>query len=196
MTRVLLIRHAESLWNAKGLWQGWGDPELSPRGRGQAETLGRELAQRGVSIDVLVASSLRRALETAERVGSHLQVPVLPDPRLRELRVGSWEGKTRSDVERLDAEALSHFDSGDPLARAGGGETLAELAARTRPAVAEHLENAGDGCLALVLHLGVLRTLLPGRKDLANAGYVEVERDELVLDPRQSLTPVPHGRVR
>ena len=84
----LLIRHAESAWNAAGRWQGQADPPLSPLGREQARAVARELAE--AKLDVLLASDLCRALETARRVGApHGLVPT-PDPRLRELDVGRW----------------------------------------------------------------------------------------------------------
>ena len=65
-TSFLLIRHAESTWNAEGRWQGHGDPPLSERGRRQAAGLAHELASEPV--DLLLASDLVRAAETAAGV--------------------------------------------------------------------------------------------------------------------------------
>ena len=184
--RIVLVRHAESEWNAAGRWQGWGDPPLSERGRQQAAALVAELA--GVlSLDALVTSDLARAAETAAALGRGLGLVATPDARLRELRVGRWEGRTRQEIGRFDAAALARFDTGDAQARAGDGETLCELAARVRPAVAWHVGRAPAGCIGLVLHLGVLRTLLPGREDPPNAGWCEVAVDELELDPAAPL---------
>jgi probable phosphoglycerate mutase len=193
--RILFIRHAESEWNARGLWQGWGDPPLSARGVSQAEALAMQLEAHG-RIDALVTSSLARAVQTAEAVAARLGIEVRPDPRLRELGVGSWEGRLRRDIELGDARGLAHFDTGDPHARAGGGETMMELAARARPALAEHLAEVGEGRLALVLHLGVLRTLAPGRGDPANAGYFEVGPEAVELNPAAPLARIPHGKPR
>ena len=66
-TRFVLIRHAESVWNAAGRWQGHADPPLSERGRAQAEALAADLAPLG--IEVLLASDLARAAQTASIVG-------------------------------------------------------------------------------------------------------------------------------
>ena len=63
----LLIRHAESSWNASGRWQGQADPPLSPAGRRQADALAGVLAD--ASLDALLSSDLGRALETV--YGSH-----------------------------------------------------------------------------------------------------------------------------
>ena len=195
MGRLLLIRHAESEWNARGLWQGWGDPPLTRAGHAQAADLAARLEARG-GIHVVVSSSLRRALQTAEPVAAALGLAVAADVRMRELGVGHWEGRTRTEIEQSDPHGLAAFDSGDPGATAGGSESMQTLAARTRPALAEHLGRVGDGDLAVVVHLGVLRTLLPGRPDPPNASYVEVEPHELELDPMAPLPVVPHGGAK
>ena len=62
--RILLARHGETPWNAEGRYQGQEDIALSPVGIGQAEALGRRLAD--VRIDRAVASPLQRARRTAE----------------------------------------------------------------------------------------------------------------------------------
>ena len=58
-TRFLIIRHAESEWNASERWQGHGDPPLSARGREQAQSLAAELA--GENVGALYSSDLARA---------------------------------------------------------------------------------------------------------------------------------------
>src|SRR5258708_25411622 len=62
LTRVLLLRHAQSEWNAEGRWQGWADPPLSAAGAAAAAAAGDHPALDGV--DVAVSSALLRAAET------------------------------------------------------------------------------------------------------------------------------------
>lgn len=171
---ILLVRHAESEWNAAGRWQGHGDPPLSERGRAQARAAAESLA--GSRIEVLVCSDLRRAQETAAALGDALGLAPSPDPRLRELDVGAWEGLSRSEIERRHPEDLAAFDSGDPDARPTGGETLRELAARVGSALAWWVERHPGARLALVTHLGVIR-VLSGVSDLDNAGWCWIESD-------------------
>ncbi len=160
MTELLLIRHAESIWNAAGRWQGHGNPPLSERGREQAATLAREL--RGERVDALVASDLLRAFETASILGRALGVAPHGDARFRELDVGSWTGLSRSEIAERAARELERFDAGDPDVRPGGGETRREIRIRARGAAAE-LGNAYPGArVAIVTHLGVIRALVPG----------------------------------
>lgn len=157
---LLLIRHAESDWNAAGRWQGRGDPGLSPRGRRQARELARRLADEAVG--ALVTSDLRRARETAEVVGGALGLTPGVDPRLRELDVGDWTGLNRSQIEARAAGALRRFEGGDPDARAGGGESRRELERRARAAAASIAASHSGRRVAVVTHLGVIRSLLPG----------------------------------
>jgi broad specificity phosphatase PhoE len=157
-TALLLIRHAESSWNAAGRWQGHGDPPLSDRGRAQSNALARELAQE--TIDVLVSSDLRRAAETALILGEARGLRPELNPRLRELDVGDWGGLTRDQIERTAGDALRRFDAGDLDVRPGGGENLREIEQRACSVVAELVAAHPGRRLAVVTHLGVIRALL------------------------------------
>jgi broad specificity phosphatase PhoE len=157
-TALLLVRHAESSWNAAGRWQGHGNPPLSDRGRAQANALVRELA--GEAIDVLVSSDLRRAVETATILGQARGLRPELNPRLRELDLGDWEGLTRDQIERTAGDVLRRFEAGDLDVRPGGGENLRELEQRAFSAVTELVDAHPGRRLAIVTHLGVIRALL------------------------------------
>lgn len=174
--RFVLIRHAESTWNAAGRWQGHGDPPLSTAGRRQAADLARALE--GEAIDLLVASDLSRAADTAAAIGEELGLAPRVDPRFRELDVGGWTGLTRAQIERRDAERLAGFEAGDPDVRPGGGETRREIRRRVRRAAAALAASNPDRCVAVVTHLGVIRALLPGT-DLENAEWRRALASEL-----------------
>ena len=95
-TRVLLLRHGQSEWNAVGRWQGHADPPLTALGRAQALAASRSLG----TLDAALASDLIRARETAEVVTGQLGVgPVLIDERLRERDAGEWTGLTRAQID-------------------------------------------------------------------------------------------------
>jgi broad specificity phosphatase PhoE len=167
-TTVLLIRHAESTWNASGRWQGQGDPPLSDRGRLQAESLSRDLA--GERIDLLVSSDLSRAVETASIVGAARGLRPMLNAAMRELSIGDWTGLTRAQIETCGAEVLREFERGASDVRPGGGESRREIQLRVRGAI-DRLVAANPGRrLAVVTHLGAIRALLPGI-ELENAGW-------------------------
>jgi len=160
MDTLLCIRHAESTMNAVGLWQGQANPPLSEEGREQAEALGERLA--GESLSVLVASDLRRARETAEIAGRHLGIATRVEPGLRELDVGEWSGLAREEIARRWPEDFARFRAGDLDLRAGGGETRRELRARVVAALSSLQRSYRGEQIAVVTHLGVIRTLSPG----------------------------------
>lgn len=174
--RFVLIRHAQSAWNAAGRWQGHGDPSLSDEGRRQAAGLARALEEQG--IELLVASDLARAAETAAILGAAWGLEPVCDARFRELDVGAWTGLGREEIERRDPALLARFEAGDPDARAGGAESRCEIRRRVRRAAASLADANPDRCVALVTHLGVIRALLPGTR-LANAEWKLARASEL-----------------
>ena len=94
-TRVLLVRHGQSEWNADGRWQGQADPPLTDLGRLQAREAARALG----AVDAVWASDLQRAVETATIIADDLGVgPVVLDPDLRERDAGEFSGLTRPEI--------------------------------------------------------------------------------------------------
>jgi probable phosphoglycerate mutase len=171
-----LVRHAESAWNALGRWQGQADPELSPRGRLQAQALAGALA--GAGIEAIVSSDLRRARETAEALGRALGLEPTHDARLRERDLGAWSGLTRDEIAARWPEELARVRARDPAFRPGGGESLDDVTRRVGEFLRALAARSEPARVALVSHGGVLRTLRPALV-LANAGWVRATLDEL-----------------
>jgi broad specificity phosphatase PhoE len=94
-TRILLVRHGQSTWNALGKWQGRADPPLSPLGQQQAASAAARI---GI-VDAVVASPLVRARQTAEIIADGIGVgPVHTDDRLIETDAGDWTGLTFHEI--------------------------------------------------------------------------------------------------
>lgn len=119
MTRLLLIRHAESEWNAQGRWQGQADPDLSERGQTQA--LAAAAALDG-AIERIVSSDLRRAASTADIIAGALSLgPVERVPGLREIDVGQWSGLTSAEIEERWPGAIERWRRGEDVPHGGEG---------------------------------------------------------------------------
>ncbi len=103
MKTLVLLRHGESEWNAKGLFTGWVDVSLSEGGKQEAITGGRLLAESGIRPDTLHTSVLTRALQTAhlalEEAGL-LWLPVRRSWRLNERHYGALQGKDKAATRR------------------------------------------------------------------------------------------------
>lgn len=152
MTRVLLVRHGQSEWNADGRWQGQADPPLTELGHAQALHAARSL---GV-VDVIVASDLQRAADTAARLSSELGVgPLVLDPDLRERDAGQWSGLTRREIEQAWPGYLDPPE-GSPPRRPPGWEPDEALLARARAALVRIHELVPHGEAIAVTHGGLI----------------------------------------
>ena len=99
MRTLVLLRHGESEWNAKGLFTGWVDVGLSATGAQEAVSGGKLLAQSGLRPAVVHTSVLTRAIQTAnialEEAGL-LWLPVRRSWRLNERHYGALQGKDKA----------------------------------------------------------------------------------------------------
>jgi len=156
---LLLIRHAETVWNASGRLQGQADPPLSDRGKLQCEAVGARL--QGTRIARVVSSDLVRARATAEAIGRHQAVDVELDPRLREVDLGAWEGVTRPELARDWPDLLHAWLQRPSWDLVPGGEGTQAFLSRVTAAAEEILAGAAeDDTVAVVTHIGVVRILL------------------------------------
>ena len=96
-TKLLLIRHGESMANANHEFVGHTDVDLSPKGMLQAEKTA-EFIKENYKIDKVYASDLQRAYKTGKVVSEACGVEIISDPGLREIYAGDWEGRTRDDL--------------------------------------------------------------------------------------------------
>jgi broad specificity phosphatase PhoE len=157
--RWLLVRHGPTARSQAGAYAGWSDVPLSDTGREAARRLARRLA--AVPLALAYTSDLPRARQTLDRLleGRHPLPPVRPDPDLRELHFGAWEG--------LSYAAIAAQDSGSAVLAgeraAPGGESLADLATRLERFGARLRRESppvSDGAVLVVAHGGPLRVLL------------------------------------
>ncbi len=161
---VTFIRHGRSEANEAGLWQGYGDSELSEVGLEQAAALGNRLAEAG--FDLVIASDLKRAVQTAEA----LRVPFEVSPDWRELFIGLWEDRTFLEVDREHPGFWQKaVDQGD-LRFGETGEDFRGFTSRVEAAFDDLVTRVGEGRVAVVTHGGVIDAIvarylgrIPGR---------------------------------
>jgi broad specificity phosphatase PhoE len=149
-TRVLLVRHGQTTWNAQGRWQGQLESPLSALGRRQAAEASKAVG----ALDAIVASDLMRAADTAAIIAELVGVgPVQVDARLRERDVGEWQGLTRREIEARFPGDL------DAWRTPPGFEHDDDVASRATAALTDlHAVHPGATVLA-VTHGGVIRAL-------------------------------------
>ena len=155
---IYFFRHGETFWNLEGRYQGQLNSDLTPRGIEQIELAAAEFSKNEVldgPIKVYV-SPLGRAQQTARILAEHIDCELLTDHRLREVSVGSWDGKTGEEIRREnphitlpDNPYFWHFRSPD-------GETLAQAKERAR----SFLEDMEGKRICVVAHGMIGRVLM------------------------------------
>jgi broad specificity phosphatase PhoE len=186
---IYLCRHGETFHNREGRLQGRSESDLTPLGRAQAVAMGEllfDLVGREPPADWrIVASPLRRALNTAETIGARLGLPVAIDERLVEIDVGEWSNRLREEVRGENP----HLHGDDAWGfHAPGGETYEGMMARLTAWLAEQAAEP-ERRLIVVSH-GVAGRLLRG----AYAGLPKAET--LAQDiPQDAVYRLMAGRI-
>jgi probable phosphoglycerate mutase len=157
LTRVVAVRHGETVWNAEMRMQGQLDTALSARGRWQARRAAEALADEG--IEAIFASDLERAYDTAQALATRIGLPITRDSGLRERGFGVFQGHLYAEIDaRWPAEA-ARWRRHDPDFGPEGGETLREFSARAVAACARIAAAQPGRTIAIVTHGGVLDCL-------------------------------------
>lgn len=136
MTEIWLVRHGQTDWNLKGIYQGQSDIPLNETGVNQAMQLARSLADKGFK--AIYSSDLSRARQTAEIIAREIGIPVSVDKRLREINQGEWEGKTIEYVQETYKPDFSRNPKYITTPRARGAESLAQVITRMVEAANEY----------------------------------------------------------
>jgi probable phosphoglycerate mutase len=182
-TRILLVRHGETDWNATGRLQGQSDTPLNATGHEQARRAAQRLACE--PLRALYSSDLARALQTATIIGQTLGLTVLTSPRLRERQYGAWEGLTAAEIQARYPEQFAVWRSRSLDFAPPQGETrtqlltraLAELNTIARRHVGEMAVVVTHGGLCYVLISYFLECLDGDRREFtfANASIHTLE---------------------
>lgn len=171
---VVLVRHAESIWNAESRWQGQTDVPLSDRGRGEAAALGARLGT--LTFDRRIVSDLARTGATAAAIGGTFE----RDPAWREIDLGRWGGLLHTEVQEQFPDELRAMIEGRDVAL-GGGESVPGFEARANRALGALIAAGREDERALVVtHGGVIRAIVMhllgvrGRRVLIGAGNTSI----------------------
>jgi 2,3-bisphosphoglycerate-dependent phosphoglycerate mutase len=133
---LVLVRHGQSEWNAKNLFTGWKNPDLTPLGIDEARRAGHELRKLDLLFSVGFTSSLLRAQHTLQLIFEELgqsNVPTVKDRALNERHYGDLSGLNKDEArEKWGEEQVRlwrrSYDVPPP-----GGESLKDTVARVVP---------------------------------------------------------------
>jgi len=177
--QLIVLRHGESKWNARGVWTGTRNVDLTDKGTHEAELMGEQC--RGMHVDVAFISQQVRTLETLHGVlkgmGHHLHVPYHISGAINERDYGIYTGKNKWHIEQEIGEGRFEairrgWDTPIPE-----GETLKQVYARSVPfyqqtVVPLLLEGKN---VMIIAHGNSIRSLMKYIESISDAKVVNLE---------------------
>jgi 2,3-bisphosphoglycerate-dependent phosphoglycerate mutase len=162
---LVLVRHGQSEWNAKNLFTGWRDPDLTEKGVEEAVQAGNTLKQAGYNFDIAFTSDLQRAQKTCALILTALELSaleVVQNQALNERDYGDLAGLNKDDARKKWGDEQVHiwrrsYDIPPP-----GGESLKDTADRVLPYYETSIKSrllAGETVL-VAAHGNSLRALV------------------------------------
>ncbi len=158
MTRLILIRHGQTVWNKIGRYQGQANIELSELGQQQAIQLGKWFPY--TDAKAVYASSLKRAMDTGRAVADKLGLEVVGCDELREISFGDWEGLTYDEIHAGWPEEHEGLFGRPDLTICPHGEGFARVQARAVAKLQKLLKKHEGETFVIAAHGGVNRTIL------------------------------------
>tara|TARA_Y100000748_G_scaffold296595_1_gene289604 strand:- start:385 stop:1011 length:627 start_codon:yes stop_codon:yes gene_type:complete len=177
---LVLVRHGQSEWNAKNLFTGWKNPDLTSDGKKEAINAGSLIKERNIQFSMMFTSALKRAQITGQIVLDAIEqsdIEVIKDEALNERDYGDLSGLNKDDARKEWGEEQVHiwrrsFDVPPP-----GGESLKDTAERVLPFFnSSILPKIIEGKNILVAaHGNSLRSLVMQLDDLSKEEVVALE---------------------
>ncbi len=186
-TRICLVRHGETEWNAERRIQGQIDIGLNETGLRQAAAAGRWLKAAGIM--ALYSSDLKRARSTAEAIGGALALVPTLVPEMRERRYGVFEGLTYAEAHLRFPEGYAAFEGRNADYNFENGESLREMYARVTGKLQEIAAAHAGQNVVIVLHGGVLDII----NRFVRGSGLEAQRDFLIPNAGLNWITVADG---
>lgn len=169
--KIYLTRHGQTKWNLEGRLQGQLDSSLNETGKSQAIKLGEKLYN--TNIDLIISSSLNRALDTAKLIRSDRNIEIIEDENLKEINFGIWQGKTIDEIKENYNKEYNNFwgnaEDYDPNSIAKEdtiGETFESLITRVGLSIDNILRKYKDKDILVVTHGVTLKAIYAYVKSL------------------------------
>lgn len=181
MTTLILVRHGQTEWNRIERFRGTADIPLNTTGLVQAEATGQRVAAKWVPTAVY-SSPLSRAINTAEAVARHFDLPVQVHPGLADIDYGVWQGLTAAEARQRWPEMIDTWYNRPHLAHIPDGGTLDELRQRAMETVKELAADHARETIVLVGHTVINRIILLAVLGLGNDRFWHIRQDTCAIN--------------
>ena len=162
--KIYSTRHGQTSYNKQEIILGTTDIELDETGEQQAKALAERIAELG-TIDIIIASPMKRAQKTARAVAERCGLDIVTEERFREWDYGSYEGKSRF------TEGFAENKVNFAVRMGKSGESLLQLTHRVYSALDDIIAEYGDRTVLLVTHGGVCRVIETYFNDMTNEQF-------------------------
>jgi len=174
MTKLILARHGETVWNVEKIYRGRTDVNLDEVGIKQAELLGKYLSN--WELEAIYSSPLRRALDTADIIAHYQKIGVHIVDGLIDFDYGEWQSLPEQEVKRLYPALLNEWHYNPHKVVMPGGESLEDVSKRAIEVVNDVLSKY-QGSVVLVSHRVVNKVLICSLLGLDNSHFWNINQD-------------------
>lgn len=171
--KLYVARHGQTVWNVRDKVCGITDVELTEEGKAQAKILAEKVS--ACKVDVILASPLKRAQQTANIIAERNSLPVITEPQLIEQNYGIYEGVDRHSEGFLSNKRQFAF-------RYPGGESMMQVAYRIYGLIDRVKAQYSGKNVLLVTHGGVCRVIRTYFTDMTNDQYFNYSAENCQLE--------------
>lgn len=187
MTKLLFVRHGQSVANENGFFAGHTDVALTALGLRQAEELKAYLIK-NYDIDCVYSSDLLRACQTVNPIANTLNLNIIKESGLREVYGGKWEGLSIEDIKNRYPDDYDRWKNDIGLSRPTGGESVEEVQKRGIQTLAKIAQEKEGKTVVICTHGCFLRAM---QCFWQGANFSQMKDIEWV--PNASVTEVIYG---
>lgn len=180
-TRIILVRHGQTVWNREERFRGQTDVALDAVGLRQAEATGRYVARRW-PVSIVYASPLKRTMQTAEAIARPQGITVEPTKYLIDVHFGDWQGELAAEIARRQPDLFRAWLEAPHTVRFPGGESLEIVRHRLTKMLDDLTPHHTGETIALVGHAVVNRVLLCIVLGWGNERFWRVRQDTCAVN--------------
>lgn len=158
LTELFLIRHGETDWNKKSIFQGQTDIDLNQKGIKNAKKIVDLFTD--ITPDYIYSSDLKRAKNTAAFLAEEKNINLKKDKKLREINFGDWEGLTFAEIKNQFSDDVDKWQQNPILNSPSGGEKLNDFKKRVKTFFEDLLNKHQGKKIVVFTHGGVIKVYL------------------------------------
>jgi len=174
MSKLILARHGETVWNIEKIYRGRADINLNEMGIRQAELLGKYLSN--WELEAIYSSPLRRALDTANIIARYQKISVHIAEGIIDLDYGEWQSLPEQEAKRRYPTLHNEWHNNPHKVKMPGGESLEDVRKRAIKVVSDVLARY-QGSVVLVSHRVVNKVLICSLLGLDNSYFWNIKQD-------------------